>query len=392
MTEVWLQQGHQVTVIAGMHDLTKDEKYESCSGKLIKLEKGQRAIKVIRAYTPQSYNKNFLWRAWAYFTFVFFGFLGALIYARGRYDVVLASSPPLTVGPLGILIAAIKRCPFIFEIRDLWPYGVINTGVVKNALLIKLMYFMENIAYKKAAAINALTPAFKQVLTEKNNIPPEKIWMIPNAADLNVFVPREVDTALRTQLGWTDKFVGFYMGAHGRMNCLWQLIDTAEILRNEPEYLIVCIGSGIEHQSLVDKAKQQKLTNIQFLPGVNREQLQPYINSCDVSLIVLMKADIMKMVYPNKMFDSMSVAKPIILAIDGVARELVVNQAECGVYVEPENAAQIAEKMRFYRSNPEIAARHGQNGYKYVRENYDRSKLAVKYLQLIQDTVVNKSK
>jgi glycosyltransferase involved in cell wall biosynthesis len=288
------------------------------------------------------------------------------------------------------MLAAIKRCPMIFEVRDLWPESAIDTGVIKNPVLIKLMYFMEKLSYRKAVAINALTPAFQERLIESKGITPEKIWMIPNAADLDVIRPGPRDEEIRARHGWGNRFVAFYMGAHGRANCLWQLIEAAKLLSNEPEYLIVCLGDGMERESLIKKAEEEKLTNIRFLPPVAKGEVNAYLNACDVSLIVLKKVDTFKTVYPNKMFDSMSAAKPIILAIDGVARKLIVDDARCGVYVEPENAEQIAEKMRFYKSSPQIAKEHGENGYKYVCENYDRRKLAAKYIELIDKRVVNK--
>lgn len=390
MAKVWAEQGHEITVIAGTFNLTNNRTYDFCKGKMFTIEDAGSGVRVIRAYTTEKYNKNFFWRAWAYFTFCFFGLIGTLVHARGRYDVVLASSPPLTVGPLGIAISFLKRIPLVFEIRDLWPDGAIKTGVVTNPYLIKLMYFMERISYRKARFINALTPAFKDRLIQSKGIPAEKIWMIPNAADLDVIKPGPRDEEIRKKHNWADKFVGLYTGAHGRMNCLWQLVEAAKILRDEPEYLIVCIGSGMERDALMKKATQEKLTNIQFLPAVNREAIGTYINSCDVSLIVLQKNEVMKEVYPNKMFDSMSAAKPIILAIDGVARKLVVDDAHCGIYVEPENAEQIAEKMRFYRNSPRIAKEHGENGYKYACENYDRGKLAAKYIELIENNVANR--
>jgi len=386
MNKVWAEQGHKITVIAGMYDENTGRKFTNCKGKLITIEQHNDSIKVIRAHTSEKYNKNFFWRSWAYFTTFFFGLIGIAFYAKGKYDVVIATSPPLTVGPLGAIASIIKKCPLVFEVRDLLPESAIDTGVVKNKLLIKIMFWMEKISYKKAAYINVLTPAFLEILTTNKNVPKEKIWMIPNAADLDVIQPRGVDKALREKHDWNNKFVGLYCGAHGRANHLWQLIEAAKLLRNEPDFLIACIGNGMEKDALIQKATEEKLSNIQFLPPVTKRQISDYFNSCDVSLIVLKKVDTFKTVYPNKMFDSMSAKKPIILAIDGVARKLVVDDAQCGLFAEPENAQDIVDKFRFYKDNPYIARKHGENGYKYVCEYYDRRKLALKYLRLIQKT------
>ena len=390
MTRVWAEQGHKTTVISGSFNVTNNRTYDFCKGKMFTIEDASSGVMVIRAYTTEKYNKNFFWRAWAYLSSVVFGFFGVLLYARGKYDVIIATSPPLTVGPLGVMLSIIKRCPLVFEVRDLWPESAIDTGVLKNPILIKLMYSMERLSYRKAAAINALTPAFEERLVRGKGIAAEKVWMIPNAADLDVIKPGPRDEEIRKKHNWGDKFVGLYMGAHGRANYLWQLIEAAKILRNEPEYLIACLGDGMEREALMKKAQEEGLTNICFLPAVTRGEINAYLNACDVSLIVLKKVDTFKTVYPNKMFDSMSAAKPIILAIDGVARKLVVDDAHCGIYVEPENAEQIAEQMRLYRNSQKIAKEHGENGFKYVSEHYDRRKLAVKYLGLIDKLLTGK--
>lgn len=390
MAKVWAEQGHKTTVISGSFNLTNNRTYDFCKGKMFTIEDAGNGVRVIRAHTTEKYNKNFFWRAWAYLSSVVFGFFGVLLHARGKYDVIIATSPPLTVGPLGVMLSSIKRCPLVFEVRDLWPESAIDTGVLKNPIIIKLMYFMERLSYRRAAAINALTPAFEERLVEGKGIAAEKVWMIPNAADLDVIKPGPIDEEIRRKHNWGDKFVGLYMGAHGRANYLWQLIEAAKVLRNEPEYLIACLGDGMEREVLMKKAQEEGLTNICFLPAVTRGEVNAYLNACDVSLIVLKKVDTFKTVYPNKMFDSMSAAKPIILAIDGVARKLVVDDAHCGIYVEPENAEQIAEKMRFYRNSPKIAKEHGESGFKYVSEHYDRRKLAVKYLGLIDKLLAGK--
>jgi glycosyltransferase involved in cell wall biosynthesis len=389
MTKTWAKRGHRVTVIASMYDIATSRKLPCYKGKIFKREKMGKGVGVIRVHTSERYDRSFFWRAWAYFTFIFFGFWGALFFAKGKYDVVLASSPPLTVGPLGILISAIKGCPFIFEVRDLWPESAIDTGAVSNPLLIKLMFWMERISYKRATAINVLTPAFKEKLINDKKMPEDKVWLIPNAADIDLIKPGPKDQGIIKKHGWGDKFVGLYIGAHGRANCLWQLIETAKILKDEPGYMIACVGGGMERDELMRKVKAEGLTNIQFIPPVSKKEVGAYLNTCDVSVIVLKKVDTFKTVYPNKMFDSMSAAKPIIIAIDGVARKLVVDDAKSGVCVEPENAQEIANKIRFYCNSSEIAKQHGQNGYDFVHKHFDRSKLADKYIELIREKIEN---
>jgi glycosyltransferase involved in cell wall biosynthesis len=290
MAKVWTQQKHQLTVLASMYNVYLEAKYPGYEGKLLKHETSGDGLDVIWVHTSAKYNRNFLWRAWAYFTFVFFGFLGILLFARGSYDLVLATSPPITVGPLGVLASIIKRCPFVFEVRDLWTESTVDVGVVTNPLLIKLMRFMEKFSYRKAHMINVLTPSFREKLIKNEGILPDKIWVIPNGADLDITKSGPIDEIIRARHGWGDKFVGLYMGSHGRVYCLWQLIEAAKILKDEREFLIACVGGGMDRKALIEKAKDEGLTNIQFLPSVPKKETAAYFRACNVSLIVLKKA------------------------------------------------------------------------------------------------------
>ena len=391
MARVWREAGHDVTVLAGMYDFRTAANYPEYRGKLIAVERTEDDIEVRRVYTPASYDKNYLWRALAYFSFLFLGAI-ACVFTRKRFDVVVASSPPLTVGPLGVVISICKSVPLVFEIRDLWPESAIDTGVLTNPYLIKLLYMAESLSYRFSKRINALTPAFRQALRDRKGIPAGHIWMIPNAADLEIVTPGPRDNAVRARHNWQDRFVALYTGAHGRANHLWQLIDAAEKLKDDPDFLIACLGNGMERDKLIAEAERRGLANIQFLPAVPKSQVKDYLNAADVSVIVLKRIDTFKTVYPNKMFDSMSAATPIVLAIDGVARELVVDQARCGTYVEPENADQIVQALRTYRAEPALLKEHGENGLRFVREHYDRRELARTYLDLIEQEVAGRGR
>lgn len=391
MTKVWRKQGHDITVIAGMYSFQLGANYPEYRGRLFQKEVTPDGITVHRVFTPSNYDRNFFWRAMAYFCFVFLGAIAGLFQAR-KHDVIVASSPPLTVGPLGAFLSIATSTKLVFEIRDLWPESAVDTGVLTNPRLIRILEWMEALSYRAATRINALTPAFVKALVERKGIPAEKVWMIPNGADIELVRPGPRENHIREKHNWGDKFVGLYIGAFGRANYLWQLIDAAEILKDDPRFVIACVGNGMERDALETEVLERGLDNIQFLPAVDKAEISYYLNACDVSLVVLKKVDTFKTVYPNKMFDSMSAERAIILAIDGAARTLVEQNAQCGVYVEPENSAEIVDAMRSYRSSPDRLAQHGRNGLDYVRGEFDRRKLAAKYLRLIQEEVCPRSR
>ncbi|WP_202923387.1 glycosyltransferase family 4 protein [Pontibacter pudoricolor] len=304
---------------------------------------------------------------------------------KGKYDIILVTSPPLFVGITAYFLSKLKRVPFVFEIRDLWPESAIDTGVVTNKAIIKLAYWFEAFIYEKAKLINVLTPAFRETLIEKKGVAPEKIIFIPNAADFSLSdkILESFDAEdFRDEKGWNGRFVITYVGAHGVANHLEQILETANLLR-DTNVLFVLIGSGMQKAKLVTQASAMKLDNVQFLDSVSKADVFKYILASDMGTSVLKKVDTFKTVYSNKTFDYMACKRPILMAIDGVSRKLV-EEAEAGIYVEPEDSEDFASKIRLYLNNPERVASEGVNGYLYAKQNFDRKVLANKYVAYLK--------
>jgi glycosyltransferase involved in cell wall biosynthesis len=218
-------------------------------------------------------------------------------------------------------------------------------------------------------------------LIEVKKVAPAKVVMIPNAADFSMSeeLLHTFETAsFRRDKGWTDKFVVTYVGAHGVANHLIQLIDAAELLRHT-NVLLVLIGEGMQKSMLKEEVARRKLPNVQFVDAVPKREVFKYILASDMGTSVLKKVDTFKTIYSNKTFDYMSCRKPILMVIDGVSRQLV-EEARCGVYAEPENAEDIAAKIRQYMSYNGQLSREGMNGYEYARRYFDREYLAKNYI------------
>jgi glycosyltransferase involved in cell wall biosynthesis len=385
MSRFWQAAGHDVTVLAGMvHYMGhRPERYKN---KKFLIETNQDGVRVIRCHVSESYNKSFWGRLWAYFSFTFSSTWGGIRYARSTYDVIVVTSPPLFVGITAYILSRWKRTPFVFEIRDLWPESAIDTGVLTNGSIIRFAYWFEGFIYRKAKIINVLTPAFRESLITKKGIDPTKIIFIPNAADFSLseeLLQNFNAESFRKTHDLTDKFVVTYVGAHGVANHLVQLLDTAELLR-DTNVLFLLIGDGMLKKDLVADAQRRGLTNVRFVGSVPKREVFKYILASDMGTSVLKKVDTFKTVYSNKTFDYMSCQKPILMAIDGVSRELV-ETAGAGVFVEPENAGDFAEKVRFYLQHPDVGRQQGLNGYQYAKANFDRNTLADKYLRAISN-------
>lgn len=390
MTRMWSEAGHSITVVAGMMHPNGFEKRKEYKNKYF-VKKQKENIDIWRCHVSETYNSNFIGRLWGYFSFVFSSLWCLLFKLRTKYDVIIITSPPLFISISAMIYSWVKRTPMIFEIRDLWPESAIDTGVVKNALIIKMAYWLEKISYKKASLINVLTPAFRKTLIEKKGINTDKIIYIPNAADFDIsdeLVLTNEKSDLRDKYNLHDKFIVIYVGAHGVANCLGQVLDTAVLLKNS-NVVFVLIGNGMEKPMLVKRAKEENITNVVFIDPVPKREVFKYILSSDMGSSILKKVDTFKTVYSNKTFDYFACKKPVFMLIDGVSRELV-EEADAGIYVEPENPEEFAKNILTYQYDHKRIYKQGENGYRYAKSNFDRIILAQKYLEYIKYTVRNK--
>jgi glycosyltransferase involved in cell wall biosynthesis len=387
ITKQWVDEGHQIQVIAGMMHYTSREKRTEYKGKWF-VKKKQGTVEVMRCHVSESYNSNFIGRLWAYFSFVFSSIWAGLFRINGNYDVIIVTSPPLFIGISGYIISLFKRTPYVFEIRDLWPESAIDTGVVTNKFIIKLAFSLEKFIYKKAILINVLTPAFREALIRKKGIVADKIIFIPNAADFSLsddLVQSFDVNKFKADNDLVEKFVITYVGAHGVANHLDQILDTAKLLK-DTNVLFLLIGDGMEKPRLIKRANDENILNVRFINPVPKADVFKYILASDMGTSVLKNVETFKSVYSNKTFDYMACKKPILMAIDGVSRDLV-EQADAGIFVQPENPEDFAQKITQYLLNLTEIERQGEKGYCFAKENFDRKILAKKYLNLIQKSL-----
>ena len=387
MAKTWVDEGHEVTVIAGMMHANGHEKREEYKGKWF-ANKQHGQVTVHRTHVSESYNSGFLGRLWGYISFMVSSLWAGLFRIKGKYDVVLVTSPPLFVGISGYLISLIKGIPMVFEVRDLWPESAIDTGVLTNKHIIKLAYGVEKFVYNKSKLVNVLTPAFYTTLHEEKGISASKLIMIPNAADFSLsdeVLDKFNRDKFRKEHDLEDKFVITYVGAHGVANHLQQVLDAGKLLE-DTNVLFLLIGQGMEKEKLVQMAKDMEVKNVRFHDPVPKKEVFKYILASEMGASILKKVDTFKTIYSNKTFDYFSCKTPVLMAIDGVSRKLV-NDAQAGSYVEPENAEEYNRVIREYLHDPARLQREGENGYRYAKENFDREVLAKRYINKIKEIV-----
>jgi glycosyltransferase involved in cell wall biosynthesis len=380
---LWTAQGHEVNVIAGNLNYATGEVAEHLRDVFVRRVE-EAGIPIYRCHVPRTYSKSYAGRLWAFFGWTFSASVAALKVPRP--DVVIATSPPLIAVIPGWVAARVRwrRAAWVFEIRDLWPESAITTGVVKpDSLLARVAYQLERWACASADAVNVLTPAFRADLLKRGLAAASKIWFVPNGADVEQFQPGPRDNEMRRELGWGDRFVVMYAGAHGRANALGQLVEAAALLKDREDILIACVGDGPERKSLEESARQRGLGNIRFHGARPKEAMPAVVNACDVGAAVLQRNPTFLTVYPNKVFDYMACARPTLLGIDGVAREMVCDQAQAGVFVTPEDPRAIADAIVRLKDAPEERRAMGARGRAWVAANVARDALSARYLELL---------
>lgn len=387
LARLWSEMGHQVTVIAGNLDYTTGKVPERYHGRWL-VEEHDGPVRVLRCHVPTSYSSGYAGRMWAFAGFT----LSALTAARriDRPDIVIATSPPLVAVVPGWFAARLRwrRVPWIFEVRDLWPESAITTGVLtRDSMLTRGLYALERWASHSADRINVLTPAFRDDIVERGLAAASKIAFVPNGADVAAFRPASRDNDVRREFGWGDRFVAMYAGAHGRANALDQLVDAAWHLREHADILIALVGDGPERARLEQEARQRGLRNIQFCGSQPKPRMPDFVNACDLGIAVLQNNPTFKTVYPNKVFDYMACERPTLLAIDGVARALVCDEAGAGVFAQPEDGAAIARAILGMSRDPDTRAAMGKRGRAWVLENATREALAARYVAIMEEVL-----
>ncbi|MEW6735528.1 MAG: glycosyltransferase family 4 protein [Acidobacteriota bacterium] len=384
---LWSEAGHEVTVIAGNLNYTTGTVPEKYQGHWVTEEKDG-DVTVMRCHVPTTYRHSFTGRMWAFLGFTFSALTAAI--KMKDPDIVIATSPPLITAIPGWAVAKLRTrgIPWIFEIRDLWPESAITTGVLRrDSLLTKLLYSLEKWACRSATKVNVLTPAFREDIVKRELIASEKIVFVPNGADVELFQPGPRDNEVRREFGWGERFVAMYAGAHGKANAVQQLLSAAEYLPDRPDLLIACVGDGPEREYLQSEARRKALTNIVFCGPQPKDRMPAFVNACDAGMAVLQNNPTFRTVYPNKVFDYMACARPTLLAIDGVARKLVCEEAQAGIFAEPENPTAIATAIKRLADSPVQSVEMGRRGREWVLANATRESLAQRYLEIMEALV-----
>jgi lipopolysaccharide/colanic/teichoic acid biosynthesis glycosyltransferase len=368
-----VQQGHRVTIIASSVSYLTGQVLPSVRGHRTVREQLD-GIEVLRTWTYAGLHRSFFTRVLSFLSFMFSSFVGAL--QVSNVDIVWGTSPPIFQAVTAYVVARLKRVPFVFEVRDLWPDFAIETGVLRNPLLIWASRRLERFLYHHADRLTVNSPGFIPHL-RRCGVPEEKIDLVPNGVEVSMFDPTNRGEAIRQELGLENKFIALYAGAHGLANDLGTVLLAAKRLEAYPDIVFVLVGDGKERPNLICQAEELGLSNVRFVPAQPKTRMPQFLAAADVCIAILKLIPMFTTTYPNKVFDYMAAGRPTVLAIDGVIRE-VIEAADGGTFVQPGDSAALAEAVLRYYRDPDLRHRHGQNARSYVAAHFDRSQQAPK--------------
>lgn len=370
----WLAQeliknGHQVTMLTSSSKFEEEIKELNIDG-----------IKVI--YVKEDYDQNMsITRRLK--AFVKFMYKSSMIGMQQKnIDLVIATSTPLTIGIPALVLKWFRNKPFIFEVRDLWPEVPIQMGAIKNKAVIYATRLLEKIIYKNANHVIALSPGMQNGVVKY--IPITKTSMISNMAKMDEFWPREKNTNMMIELGLKiNSFKVIHFGSLGLANGAHTIIESAKLMKeiNDVEFLFV--GGGSTEKDLIEEVNKNDLTNVKFLGKFPMKEVSEIVNFSDVSMISFLDLPILYTNSPNKLFDSLSAGKPIIVNSAGWTKD-IAEEYNCGYYVNPQKPQELKERILYLKDNPNLVKDMGENARRLAETKYDKSILSKEFVEVIE--------
>lgn len=368
----WLVKfGNDVTVITGYPNYPTGKIYPEYKNKKNKIECIE-GVNILRAKVlPVSYG-SLLVRLLNYFT-LFFTAFWISVKKRNNFDIIIASSPPLTTGMLGLILSKIYKIPWIFDIRDIWPDVAVEAGMLKQyGITHKLSKKLADYLYKHATHI---TPVTERKLTKigEYDVPISKISVVPNGVDFDI-ISNTKQKNWRSELGLDNKFILSYAGLIGIAQGVNVIIETALQLKEVNDIHFLIVGEGVEKQKLQNRVKLLELNNITFLPNQSKESIPSLLTASDIALIPLV-SDKLEDAVPSKLLEAWACKLPVILIAGGEAADIVV-KAQGGIVVSSNDVEGITTAIIKLKSSNELMSQYSKNGFDYVTMNYDRGLLA----------------
>lgn len=370
----WVKSGNDVTVITCFPNYPTGKVYPGYKNSLYKKETID-GIKVVRVWSYMAANKGFAKRIMDFVSFSVTSFIAGLFQ---QCDLIVATSPQFFTALSGRTLHFFKNKPWIMEVRDLWPDSIKAVGAMKENAILKYFSKEEKWCYSSADKIVVVTNSFKREIINKG-IPSEKIHVIKNGANTELFKPRKKSPELLKKYGLDGKRVLGYVGTLGMAHKIDFLIDCIKDLE---DYVLMILGNGAERDNLKSKIESENIKNVILIDSVSKDRVADFVALQDAALVNLRHSPLFKTVIPSKIFETASMRIPILLGVDGEAREMI-EEFGAGLYYEPENKEDFLTKLNLLFSSKDIYD-NCCNGGEKLAMTYDRRKLANEMLKILE--------
>lgn len=377
----WVAAGEQVTVITCAPNFPKGRVFDGYRNRLWQQEVID-GIRVIRVWSYITANEGFVKRVLDYTSYMATAFVASLFVRR--VDVVVGTSPQFFTAVAGWAVGAVKRIPFVFELRDLWPESIKAVGAMKESAAIRWLEKLELFLYRRAARIVSVTHSFRDTLVRRG-VDGGKIEVVTNGVDIGRFSPRPKDATLERELGLQGCFVAGYIGTHGMAHALETLLQAAAELQQRPDaqdLRLLLLGDGARKAELQAQALAMGLRNVVFVDTVPKDEVARYWSLLDVSVIHLRRTELFTTVIPSKLFECMGMGLPVLHGVAGESATIVEREG-AGIVFEPENSAQLVQGLLRLRDDGALRQRLRQNALG-AAGRYDRSALAARMLDMLR--------
>ena len=300
--------------------------------------------------------------------------------------MIYATSPPLTMALPAMAAARRHSAPLVFEVRDLWPEAPIQMGALRNPLAQRAARGLERLVYRTAAEVIALSPGMRDGIVAAG-VAPARVTLVPNASDLELFSPEVDGTPARERLGLGERFVCSYFGTMGEANDLTPVIEAAALMqeRGDDGVAFVLHGQGKRRAALEELARRRGARQRDLLRPAcpTRSSVAQLAAASDACMTIYKDVPILATCSPNKLFDTFAAGRPAIVNTDGWLRELVEDN-EAGVFVRPNDPADLAERVGELRDQPELVERYGHNARELAEREFGRDMLAERALSVLE--------
>ena len=373
--------GDEVTVVTSMPHYGRKDVSPEYLGRLLH-RSNFHGVDVWRTSVYVPPNPSGFHRGINYLSYTFMSVLAGVL--SGRHDVILCVNPPITVGVSGWVVSLARRTPMVFNVQDIWPDCLVIIGQVRNRLLIRTFQHLEKLIYRVSARVTVLSEGMKQNLMSKG-VSEDKVVIIPNWANVDHIRPVPRENSFRTAHDLNERFVVMFAGNLGYIAVLNTVLDAAKLLQHDSHILFLIVGEGNAKAGLVERAETLRLTNVRFLPTQPKEVLSEMLGAADVSLVTLNR-HLGQLNVPSKTYSIMASARPVLAAVPEDSEIIrLVQEADCGVWVPPEDPESLAQAIQRLSQQPELLQGYGANGRRYVVEHFDRQKLTTRYYELLHE-------